>query len=118
MPKKHPRRLSRAASKALGTVSPELFKLRLEDCLAGLIEEYSIGSEELVKFAQWGESLDLTDVLVEVGNTNPIDLANWMASANPNLPLSNPRDLPVLEPLKAALRMLVGCDPFRPKIHQ
>jgi hypothetical protein len=105
--------LTKDARRALGRVSPELFKLQLEDSLAHVLDEYYAAGQELVGFSQWGENLDLTDVLVAVGNTKPIRLANDMADANPQLPLRALATLPVLEPLKAVLRMLVGCDPFR-----
>jgi hypothetical protein len=107
-------RLTSDARRALGRVSPELFKLRLETSLAGVLDEYYTAGQELVEFAQWGESLDLTDVLLTVQNTDPIRLANAMAARNPGLPLGEPLDLPVFEPLKAVLRTFVNCDPFRP----
>jgi hypothetical protein len=73
--------LTSAAAESLGKTSPELFKLRLGDCLVAATEdEYYTAANALVRSAQWGETLDPVDVLVTVDSTHPVDLANWMTS--------------------------------------
>ncbi|MBZ5609694.1 MAG: hypothetical protein LAP38_15650 [Acidobacteriia bacterium] len=103
-------RLHPAAVAALGNISPELLKLQLESCLARVLEEYSQAGQELLEQAELGDNLYLDDLLDRVRAADPVDLANELVLANPQLHLKRLPYLPPLEPLKAVLAMLLNAD--------
>ena len=96
--------LSPETKEALGKVSPELLKQQVEGSLAQVEDRYAAAGEELIRNAQWSGGQSLDDLLVVVGNFNPVDLANQLAYVG--MDLKDVPHLPVLEPLKAILQVL------------
>ena len=95
------------AKQALGRLQPKSMQTDLLCCLGNIQDRYEQAGQELIRLAQWDDGKrSLDDLMVVVGSWDPIYLANQLIYINPDLNLSDLPHLPVLEPLKAILRVL------------
>jgi hypothetical protein len=108
-------RLSREAVMALGNVSPELAWLQIRDMVMGAQLDYTGAANELFGLHRYDlpyRNLEEMSGDLEGFPRDGVRPINLLVASNPHLDLRDIPHLPVLEPLKAVLKMLTRNEAF------